>query len=455
MSDTKEIIKLYSQLADSPEIDFGWDKGLQNAKEHGYDEKFFESLPPEIWDYCAAVGNPFSLGEIHTGSTVVDLGCGAGIDLLISALKVGDKGTAIGIDITPKMVSLAKKHAQLAKLNNVRVLESDFENIDLEDESVDYVISNGAINLSSCKESVFAEIYRILKPNARLYFSDMIDISPEEISSSTEKTSCCETREDDWANCVAGTLKEDKLINIIKNSGFKNVQCTKHTHYTTAQTTQGANFKATKIPSNILRQDHWDKLFKTLDYTQVLWHQNKPNIELIKAYTEHTNRIIDVGCGASLLVDDLLEDGYQDISLLDTSATCLDIVKKRLHTTKVNYLCRDILSFCPQEPYDLWHDRAVLHFLVHKSQRKQYFQVLKNSLKENAKAIISSFAKEGEIKCAGLDILAYDEDMMRNELPEGLELIQSQSFVHTTPKGSEQKYITFVLKKNNLRNIQQ
>jgi ubiquinone/menaquinone biosynthesis C-methylase UbiE len=283
------------------------------------------------------VGNPFNDADIKEGDTVLDLGCGAGVDVLVSCLLVGESGKVYGVDITPKMVEKAIEHAKLAGFSNVEILESSFDNIALEDESVDVVISNGAINLTSCKQSVFAEIYRVLKPNGRLYFADMIDISIDDgACCSVEKSACCASEnntdkdeEEDWANCVAGTLRQDELIDIIEKAGFSDVACTGLTHYTTAETTQGATFQARKIPSTQLREKHWDSIFKTKDYTQVLWHQTSPqhSLELIKQYANKEDAIIDVGCGASLLVDALLGEGYKDITLLDTSNTCLNIVK--------------------------------------------------------------------------------------------------------------------------------
>ena len=332
MVDNHQIINLYTELAEDPNKDFGWDKGLKNAKAHGYEQAWIDALPSEVWEYCAAVGNPFKDANIKEGDTVLDLGCGAGVDVLVSRLHVGEHGKVIGVDITPKMVEKAKEHAALAGFSNIEILESSFDDINIEDESVDVVISNGAINLTSCKESVFAEIYRVLKPDGKIYFADMIDISVDEgACCSLEKSACCDNEsEDDWANCVAGTLRQDELIDIIEKAGFEDVACTGLTHYTTADTTQGATFRASKIPAALLREQHWDTIFKTKDYTKVFWHQTNPERSraLINKYANKEDAIIDVGCGASLLVDTLLDDGYQDITLLDTSNTCLNLVKE-------------------------------------------------------------------------------------------------------------------------------
>lgn len=235
---SQEVIALYSDLALNPNKDFGWDKGVMNARNHGYKEEWIAKLPASMWDYCAAVGNPFELGEFPKGSTVLDLGCGAGIDLCVSALLVGEGGKAIGVDITPLMVETARRHAKEAGLENVEVVEGNLENLPIEYESVDIVISNGAINLTSSKEKVFAEAFRVLRPGGKLYFADMIkrsDIQP---------TACCS--ENSWADCVAGTLEKECLIAQIVAAGFSQAEFIAHNHYTTSASTIGATFKAVK-----------------------------------------------------------------------------------------------------------------------------------------------------------------------------------------------------------------
>ena len=454
MADNNQIIKLYTELAQNPKKDFGWDKGLENAKAHGYEQKWIEALPEEIWEYCAAVGNPFVDAEIKEGDTVVDLGCGGGVDVLVARLHVGESGKVYGVDITPKMVEKASEHVKLAGFDNVEIMEKSFDNVALQDESVDVVISNGAINLTSCKESVFAEIYRILKPDGKIYFADMIDISEANNEScSVEQSSCCSLSEgeEDWANCVAGTMHEGELIELIQKAGFKDVECLEHTHYTTAKTTRGAVFKATKISSEVKRKEHWENIFIQKDYTQVLWHENDPkkSLSLIKKYATSKSQIIDVGSGTSYLADRLMEEGLTNLTLLDTSKKALEIVKTRLNNKgNVEYICSDILSFRPQKSYDLWHDRAVFHFLITKKERKAYFNSLSNVLKPKAIAIISTFRVDGPHQCAGLNIMQYDHQKLLEELPKGLSVLESEEYAHITPKGTTQEYIYFVIQKN-------
>jgi len=448
MEDNTQIIELYTELAENPNKDFGWDKGLENAKAHGYKEEWIEKIPSKIWAFCAAVGNPFKDEDINEGDTVLDLGCGAGVDVLVASHLVGDTGKVYGVDITPKMVETAIEHAKLMGIQNVTILNNSFDAVELEDESVDVVISNGAINLASCKESVFAEIYRVLKPNGKIFFADMIDISKTSCCK-IEQSSCCDSGEEDWANCVAGTMKESELLELIQKAGFKDVECTAHTHYTTAETTKGATFKATKIGSVELREKHWDSIFQNVDYTQVLWHEASPkkSLELIKKYAKIDAHIIDVGCGTSFLVDNLLDNEYKNITLLDASKGALDIVKSRVHSVEITFECNDILNFNTNKKFDIWHDRAVFHFLLNKKERLKYFEVLSDSMKDDGLAIISTFRVNGPIQCAGLDIRQYDHSSMLDELPAGLKLIESEEYLHMTPKESEQEYSVFVIKK--------
>jgi len=471
MESRKQIIALYSELAEHPDRDFGWAKGRSNAEAHGYRQEWFEKLPEEIWDYCAAVGNPFEQGEICNGDTVVDLGCGAGVDLLVSALLVGKEGKAVGIDITPKMVAKAKEHAAMAGFSNVDVYQSDFETIPMEDESADVVISNGAINLTTCKESVFAEIYRILKPGGRLLFADIIDIAKADggtcstpnadtpaCCSTTEKPAeseacCTENSGKEWANCVAGTLSKEKLVKIMEEAGFGEVTCTGLTGYKTSETTTGATFKALKSTPEEQRKAHWEKVFRTKDYTQVLWHQSSPDLslELIDAAgIAKDDAIIDVGCGASLLADRLIEKGYKNLTLLDVSSASLDIVKKRLGASaKIpHYRCEDVTLFDSPHLFSLWHDRAVFHFLLHKEERQRYFEAMKSALKPGGVAVIMTFAVDGPMQCSGLDIVQYDAEKLKEELLPGLELIESKAVTHHTPQQTDQSFSCFIVRKS-------
>lgn len=443
---TQGVIALYTELALHPKKDFGWEKGLSNAKAHGYKDEWMEHLPSHIWDYCAAVGNPFSLGEFPKGSTVLDLGCGAGVDVCVAALHVGSEGKVIGIDLTPMMVQTAQRHAKQAGLNTVEVLEGDLEHLPLENDSVDIIISNGAINLAASKSKVFEEIYRVLKPEGKLYFADMIDTSEESCAPSC----CSQSSSGDWANCVEGTLSKESLIDMMNEAGFVNAECTGTNHYKTAPTTVGATFRATKGDRKG-KQRHWENVYTTKDMTQVGWHQNEPSISLSllqKIGSTSADVFIDVGCGTSHLSDTLIASGYQDITLLDLSSSALEIVKKRLGTTAdvPVYCVGDVCFFSSEKLFDVWHDRAVFHFLQTHEEQQAYLRTLHQSLSKKGHAIIGTFSTDGPDSCSSLPVRQYDKERMQHTVHDLFEVLDVIEETHLTPSKQEQRYSFFILK---------
>ena len=231
-----ELITLYTKLAEEPDSEFGWSKGKTNARRLGYLDAWLDRLPDVVWESAAAVGNPFTLGEIRSGETVLDVGCGAGADACIAALLVGNTGKVIGVDCTPAMIYKARNSALHAELDNIEFHEADIACLPIEDKTVDVVISNGAINLSENKYQVFQELYRVLKPGGRLQIADMV----------RELEECCNPVSDagSWADCVQGTLQADKLLEIIASMGFTNAELVELTGYKTSATTNGALIRA-------------------------------------------------------------------------------------------------------------------------------------------------------------------------------------------------------------------
>lgn len=438
------VIALYSDLAQNPDKDFGWDKGVMNARNHGYKEEWIAKLPTAMWDYCAAVGNPFELGEFPEGASVLDLGCGAGVDLCVAALLVGEGGKAIGVDITPLMVETASRHAKEAGLNNVEVMEGNLEHLPIENESVDIVISNGAINLASSKPKVFEEIYRVLKPEGKLYFADIIDISEGSCVTS------CSSSQGDWANCVEGTLTKEVLIELMSKAGFESVECAGTNHYTTAPTTAGATFRAIKGDGNV-KQRHWENVYTTKDVSKVGWYQQEPSISLTllqKIGSTHKDAFIDVGCGASTLADRLIDLDYRDITLLDIASSALAIVKQRLGESAdiPHYCVGDVCAFNLDKRFDVWHDRAVFHFLQKEEEQRTYMETLHRLLSPSGHAIIGTFAVDGPDSCSALPVRQYDEERMKNLVREWFDLVNVIEDTHSTPSRSEQKYCFFVLR---------
>ena len=168
-----EIQKTYGKVSTKPEEDFIFPTGRPWAEDLGYPPELAK-VPEASVESFAGVANHFVLGGIKEGATVLDLGCGAGTDLLIAAQMVGQQGRAIGIDMTPSMLARARQSASEMGLDNVELHEGLIESLPLEDASVDVVISNGVIDLVPDKDMVFAEIDRVLQPGGRLQIADVV-----------------------------------------------------------------------------------------------------------------------------------------------------------------------------------------------------------------------------------------------------------------------------------------
>jgi arsenite methyltransferase len=168
-----EIQKTYSDVSAKPDEDFIFPTGRSWAEDLGYPREL-ANVPDASVESFAGVANPWVLGRIHEGETVLDLGCGAGTDLLIAAQMVGPEGRAIGIDMTSSMLERARESAEQMGLDNFELHEGLIESLPLADESVDVVISNGVIDLVPDKDTVFSEIDRVLRPGGRLQIADVV-----------------------------------------------------------------------------------------------------------------------------------------------------------------------------------------------------------------------------------------------------------------------------------------
>jgi arsenite methyltransferase len=169
-----EIQKTYTEVSSDQDADFIFPTGRAWAQDLGYPEPELSRVPDGSVESFAGVANPFVLGRIKPGETVLDLGCGAGTDLLVAAQMVGPDGRLIGVDMTPTMLERVRESAREMGLTNVEVHESLIESLPIEDASVDVVISNGVIDLVPDKEAVFAEIDRVLRPGGRLQLADVV-----------------------------------------------------------------------------------------------------------------------------------------------------------------------------------------------------------------------------------------------------------------------------------------
>ena len=169
-----EVSKIYSRVANDPDGDFHFHRGPDYAANMlGYDRERLASLPDRSTASFAGVANPLSIDDVRPGECVLDIGCGAGVDLLLAALQVGPTGEAIGVDMTPEMLESVRRSVDEIGDVNVTLESGDAEDLPLESASVDVVISNGVLNLTTDKHRAFSEILRVLRPGGRLLLGDI------------------------------------------------------------------------------------------------------------------------------------------------------------------------------------------------------------------------------------------------------------------------------------------
>jgi arsenite methyltransferase len=164
----------YAQVSRSAAGKFNYPTGRDGAIQQGYDPAIVRSMPDELLESFCGVGNPFSLGAIKSGETILDVGCGAGFDLIVASSRVGRDGKVCGVDLTPEMAEKARRNLNRHGVHNYDVRVAGAEVIPYPDNTFDVVISNGVLNLSPLKEKCFREIYRVLRPNGRLQFADIV-----------------------------------------------------------------------------------------------------------------------------------------------------------------------------------------------------------------------------------------------------------------------------------------
>lgn len=197
---------------------------------------------------------------------------------------------------------------------------------------------------------------------------------------------------------------------------------------------------------------HWEQIYNTKTATEVSWYQTHPSLslKLIEATgTKKDQSIIDVGGGTSVLVDWLLDKGFKKLAVLDISPSALEIAKARLglRAKKVEWIVADATEFQPLHRFDLWHDRAVFHFLINEEDRRKYVNFLKKTLVPGGHIIIATFAIDGPKRCSGLDTVHYDIESMSAQLGNEFELLEKLDEVHTTPGSKEQKFTYFMYKR--------
>jgi ubiquinone/menaquinone biosynthesis C-methylase UbiE len=195
------------------------------------------------------------------------------------------------------------------------------------------------------------------------------------------------------------------------------------------------------------RKDHWQQIYTTKDSAQVSWYRPHLDVSLQmieRSGLDHAAHILDVGGGASTLVDDLLASGYANVTVLDVSQASLDVARDRLGAAaqSVTWMEADITqAHLPENHFDIWHDRAVFHFLTQPEDRLRYVAAVNRSLKIGGHLIVATFAADGPEKCSGLDVVRYTAEALQEQFGSGFERIENLRETHPTPFGTTQQFI--------------
>ncbi|GIV33084.1 MAG: hypothetical protein KatS3mg031_0619 [Chitinophagales bacterium] len=205
---------------------------------------------------------------------------------------------------------------------------------------------------------------------------------------------------------------------------------------------------------NFDRQKHWEHIYRTKEYKDMSWYQSAPVMALrfFKKFNIHpTAKIIDIGGGDSFLVDSLLDWGYTDITVLDISSTALQRARQRLgeHAAKVKWIVDDVVHFNPHEQYDVWHDRATLHFITEEVEIMRYVSILQAALRPGGLLIIGVFSEQGPRSCSGIAIKQYSEKSLTHLLEAFFEKKECLTVDHITPSGAVQNFVFCAFMRKN------
>jgi len=194
-------------------------------------------------------------------------------------------------------------------------------------------------------------------------------------------------------------------------------------------------------------RSHWENVYTTKAPEAVSWYRPhlEKSLEIVqKIAPDRSVAIVDVGGGESTLADDLLARGYQNVAVLDVSPTAIDVTKRRLGRAadSVQWIVGDITSAeLPSSAYDVWHDRAVFHFLTEKEQRAAYARQVARGVKPGGYVLVSTFGPEGPTKCSGLEVVRYDAESLHAEFGVRFRLLESLKELHETPLGTTQQFL--------------
>src|SRR3989338_10438143 len=206
----------YGKVAKEPCATFNFPVGKAFALKVGYPKETLDTLPESMYESFTGANNPQPFVNLKEGEVVLDLGCGAGLDLYFYAKAVGDKGRVYGLDISEEMIDKAKKNMETVGIKNTEIKCGHSDNISFPDNFFDVVASNGIYNLSPDKEKVMREVYRVLKPGGRTVFCEILLKEP--LSEDERKS------HSDWFRCIGGALLEKDFLALMEKAGFKNIE---------------------------------------------------------------------------------------------------------------------------------------------------------------------------------------------------------------------------------------
>jgi SAM-dependent methyltransferase len=194
-----------------------------------------------------------------------------------------------------------------------------------------------------------------------------------------------------------------------------------------------------------LSQQHWESVWEARSAEEVSWFQADPatSLRLIESVTEPGAAVIDIGSGATRLVEALLACGYRDLTVLDISASALSRARERLanDAAEVTWIVEDVTTFRPRRHFDLWHDRAVLHFLTEAADRRAYRRTVKRCIADGGHVVVATFGPDGPVSCSGLPVMRHDQRSLAETLGDDFEPIDYVEEEHRTPGGATQQFL--------------
>ena len=202
-------------------------------------------------------------------------------------------------------------------------------------------------------------------------------------------------------------------------------------------------------------KNHWENIYQNKNEDEVSWFQKTPNtsIEIINSIKiKKESKIIDVGSGRSRLFKNLIELGYNNLTYLDISESAAKKSKIFLgeQSKNIKWIVEDVLNFEPKQNFDVWHDRAVFHFLTEQNQIKKYVDLVSRNISNNGYLIVGTFSEQGPLKCSGLEVSRYSESLIKTTFIESFTLLNSFKIDHSTPFNTTQNFLFSVLKKINV-----